>query len=78
MLFIGCCQMVWQSSSSFAKTVPAMLLPVEAGPPLDSEPVDGSAASKRRKKRRAAGAVAKKFNGMCCQWISSNIVSHCF
>jgi MAP kinase interacting serine/threonine kinase len=56
--------MVWQSSDSFAETVPAMLLPVEAGPPPDSDPVDGSAASKRRKKRRAAGAVAKKFNDL--------------
>lgn len=55
--------MVLQSSCLFGEADPAVLLPVEAGPPPDSNLV-GSTAATRRKRRRAEGSMVKKFNDL--------------
>ena len=50
--------MVLGSSSGLLDVHSAVTMPVEAGPPPDSD-----SNVKRRKRKRAAGALLKKFNG---------------
>jgi len=56
--------MVLQSSCLFREAEADVLLPVEAGPPPDSNPVGSTAATGRKRRRRAEGSMVKKFNDL--------------